>query len=205
MRNHGKVTNTMADILSVKIQPATMGRIRNFQSHLKSFIGPKLGDGRQIQLENQLCLVISKEEKIREKIGSMEDEVVEVTMCAKKVGNTIQLHGMETLNNLPIELKITLFKGIPQDFQKQMEKAKLGLNTRILEISFRIFDVLLKSEGHLLNWIKQNKITSWITDKSVKKRMKKAERESRVEIPENKKSEGKLENFYLSEEEISGF
>ena len=55
----------MEDTLSVEIQPATVGRITNYQSQLKNFIGQKLGDGRQIQLESKLCLVIAKEQKIK--------------------------------------------------------------------------------------------------------------------------------------------
>ena len=106
-----------------------------------------------------------------------------------------------------------------------MEAGKLKLHTRNMELSFRIFDVLLESEGTILYLIKQGSVVSWISEQSMKQRINTAESESRVmsveiaenaeykdyrplpEIPENKKSKGflsaKMESFYLQAQQHS--
>ena len=90
--------------MSIKLLPSTVGRIRNFQAQLKNFIGLRLGTARQITLESQFCVIIAKEERIRQKIGTIESEIVTLAMSARKFENSIQIIGATKWNYLSIEL-----------------------------------------------------------------------------------------------------
>ena len=83
----------MADILSVKIPNSTLGRIKNYQQQLKGFLGKKISNVCEVSVDGQQSMVLAVEQNIREKIGSLTDEVINMKMKAVKLDDTIQLSG----------------------------------------------------------------------------------------------------------------
>ena len=170
----------MEDTLMLKVLPSTTFRIRNFQNLLLNFMGSCKGTAQKINLESQFHIIIAKTTDIKNKIGAIESgsQSVSLNMETRKTGKYIQMIGNKNWNNIELKVTIDLFEQIQDDFEKKMEIAKKKIQSRMFNLTFRIFEIMLESRGTKYYMIKnidigsrQEQQVTWMDEQTLHQKM----------------------------------
>ena len=95
--------------------------------------------------------------------------------------------GNKDWNNINLNVTINLFEQIQDDFEKQMETAKKKIKSKMFNLTFRIFEIILESMGTTFYMVKnidvgsrQEQQVTWLDEQTLNQKMNADEEKGKV-------------------------